>query len=59
MKDNELDKFMNKLRSEIISGLKHGFFDFQITSEVIKGKKRRVTFKAGKTFVYILNEDEL
>ena len=59
MNDNEQEKFMNKLRNEIMSGLKHGFFDFQITREVIKGKKRRITFKAGKTFVFILNEDEL
>lgn len=58
MNTNELEKFMGLLKREILSGLRHGFFDFQITTEVIKGKKRRVTFKAGKTHLFVINEDE-
>ena len=58
MEDNELEKFIGLLKKEIFSGLKHGFFDFQVTSEVIKGKKRRITFKAGKNYIFVINEDE-
>lgn len=59
MSDSELEKFIDLLKKEIFSGLRHGFFDFQIASEVIKGKKRRIRFKAGKTYIYIINEDEI
>ena len=57
MKD--IDKFWEKIKQEVTSGLKHGFFEYQLNAEVMKGKKRRLTLKTGKTHRFIIDEDEL
>lgn len=53
-----LDVLLEKINQEILSGIKHGFFDFQITCETVKDKKRKVTVTTGKSYQFYIPEDE-
>jgi len=50
---------IDKLQKEILEGLKHGFFDYGISCEIIQGKKRRLQFKAGKSHCFLIPEEEI
>lgn len=50
---------MNLLEREIRGGLAHGFFEISISSELVKDRKRRLVIKAGKTYLFVIAEDEL
>ena len=55
----ELDKAVHTLLTELRSGLQYGFFECVITCEIVKGHKRRVIIKAGRSHRFIIPEDEL
>jgi hypothetical protein len=57
--ENELQRFLCKLESEIRDGLEHGFFKLCVHCEVVKGSKRRLTIKAGKSHQFVIAEQEL
>jgi hypothetical protein len=57
--DRELDRFWRKLREEVDAGIKHGFFQFEVTGELIKGEKRSLTIKAGKSHHFVIPSDDL
>ncbi|MDP9364106.1 MAG: hypothetical protein M3Q10_07765 [Chloroflexota bacterium] len=45
---------------EIIEdGLRHGFFEFAVSCEIVKDKKRRLVIRAGKSHQYTIAEHEL
>jgi hypothetical protein len=50
---------MRKLQSEVQEGLAHGFFELSVSCEVIKAGKRRLTIKAGKSYQFVISEEEL
>ncbi len=55
----ELDKAIDTLHAELRAGLRHGFFEYVVTCEIVKGRKRRVIIKAGRSHRFIIPEDEL
>jgi len=57
--ESEMGRALRKLESEVRDGLGHGFFEFSITCEVIKDGKRRLTIKAGKSYQFVIPEQEL
>ena len=57
-KITEKEGFSNML-ANIISGIKHGFFKCEIECETVKGKKRQITYKAGKSHKFIIEDDDL
>ena len=38
-------------------GLRHGFFEFTLTCEVIGQERRRLTLKAGKTYQFVIPKE--
>ena len=48
------DPALRRIVAEIVDGLRHGYFDFRVTCEVIGGGKRRVILHAGKTYQFVL-----
>jgi len=54
-----LEIALEQIMQEIKSGLKHGFFEYQITGEIVKENKRKLTIKAGKSHLYYIPEDEV
>jgi len=55
----ERDAMFARLQEIILDGLRHGFFDFSITCELVKDRKRRVVIKAGKNHQFTIKEEEL
>ena len=51
-------KVFEQLANEIKSGVKHGFFEYQINCEVVKENKRKITIKTGKSYQYYISEDD-
>lgn len=56
---SNLEDVLDKIRSEILSGVKHGFFDYQITCEIAKDKKRKLTIKTGKSYQFYIADTEI
>jgi RNase P/RNase MRP subunit p29 len=50
---------LKQLVSVVKDGLKHGFFEFGVSGEIVKDRKRRLTIKAGKSHQFTIPEDEL
>lgn len=56
---SELDRATERLLHEVAEGLRHGFFRYTVSCETVKGKRRRLTISAGKSYRFIIPEDEL
>ena len=50
---------MERLTREVRDGLRHGFFELTVACEIVKGGKRGLTIKAGKTHRFTIPEDEI
>ena len=55
----ELDKAKGRLLQEMEDGLRHGFFEFLVTCEVVKNGRRQLTIKAGKSHRFVIPEEDL
>lgn len=53
-----LEKALEQITKEIKSGVKHGFFEYQIHCEIVKENKRKITIKTGKSYQYHISVDE-
>jgi hypothetical protein len=56
---SQLDRARDCLIREVDDGLRHGFFDLAVTCEMVNGKKRRLTIKAGKNHRFTFPEEEI
>jgi hypothetical protein len=56
---HEFQRAFRKLESEIRDGLRHGFFELSVTCELINEGKRRLTIRSGKSFQFIIAEEEV
>jgi hypothetical protein len=54
-----MERALQRLDTEVREGLEHGFFDLSITCEVTKERKRRLIIKAGKSYQFVIPEQEL
>ncbi len=52
-----LDLVLSFVEQEVRDGVQHGFFDYELKCEVINGKRRRITFKAGKSHQFVITAD--
>ena len=50
---------LDRITREFMTGLRHGFFEMTINCEVVSGKKRELTIKAGKSHRYVVREEEI
>ena len=57
--ESTLQKFERCLHRELRDGLEHGFFDMEVSCELIKGRKRRLTIRAGKCHQFVISQEEL
>jgi hypothetical protein len=53
-----LDAALRRLHAEILDGLRHGYFEFTLTSEVIGHGRRRLVLRAGKSYQFVIPGDE-
>jgi len=50
---------LKDLREIVLDGLRHGFFEYQITGEMLNENKRRLIIKAGKSHRFVISPEEL
>ena len=55
----QVNEAIDEVTTLIIDGLKHGFFDYRLTCEIVNGRKRRFVIWAGKTHQFTIAEDTL
>ena len=53
-----LDRALSRLLTEIHEGLRHGYFEYVLTCEVIGQERRRLTLRAGKSHQFVIPKDE-
>lgn len=53
-----VDRALSRVLAEIHDGLRHGFFEFTLTCEVVGQERRRLTLKAGKSHQFLISKDE-
>ena len=51
-------RFLSILYNDLISGIRHGFFKYEIECEITTGKKRQITYRAGKSHRFVISEQE-
>lgn len=57
--DGEFDKLMREFRGILIDGIKHGFFDGEITVRSPRSDRRDVLISVGKSYKYTIKIDDL
>jgi hypothetical protein len=53
-----IDCALNRVLAELHDGLRHGFFEFTITGEVVGQERRRLTLRAGKSYQFVIPKEE-
>ena len=53
-----IDGAINRILAEIQEGLRHGYFEYVLTCEVIGQERRRLTLRAGKSHQFVIPKDE-
>ena len=48
------DRALRRIEAEIVDGLRHGYFDFRLTCEVIGQGRRRLLLRVGKTHQFVI-----
>lgn len=57
-KTSAADRALHRIVAEILDGLRHGYFEFRVTCEVIGHGRRRLTLHAGKSHQFVIPSDE-
>ena len=52
------DRALQRIAAEIVDGLRHGYFDFRVTCEMIGQGRRRLVLHAGKSYMFVLAAEE-
>jgi hypothetical protein len=49
---------LKRIESEVLEGLRHGFFNITLECKIANGKHRDFVVKAGKHHRYLISEEE-
>ena len=55
----QMREALDRLRSLVVEGLKHGFFDYSISCEIGNKGRRQLVIRAGKSHKFTIPEDDL
>lgn len=58
-RDREFDKLVQEFRVLLIDGIKHGFFNAEISVTTPQYGRRQVLISAGKSYKYTIRIDDL
>jgi hypothetical protein len=53
-----LEQAFQRVLAEIHAGLRHGYFEYTLTCEVISQGKRRLILRAGKHYQFLIGANE-
>jgi hypothetical protein len=49
---------LQRVLAEIHAGLRHGYFEYTLTCEIVSQGKRRLVLRAGKHYQFLIGADE-
>jgi hypothetical protein len=52
------DRALSRVLAELRDGLRHGYFEYTLTCEVVGQERRRMTLRAGKSYQFVISKDE-
>ncbi len=55
---SELRRALDKINADIVAGLAHGFFAIKIECEIVRGGKRQMTIKSGKSHRFVIDMND-
>jgi hypothetical protein len=55
----QLRDALDELESQVMEGLKHGFFDYSVTCQIVSGGKRQLVLRAGKSHQFTIPQEEV
>jgi hypothetical protein len=55
----QLREALDRIEGLVVDGLRHGFFDYSLTCEIGKDRRRQLVIRAGKSHKFTIPEDEL
>ena len=58
VRDGSRDRALQRVLAEIHDGLRHGFFEFTLTCEIIRHEQRRLTLRAGKSYHFVIPKED-
>lgn len=58
-RDHRLSEVMNLIEKQIRQGAEHGFFELAVEGDVVRGDRRQITVKCGKSWRFVLRSDEI
>jgi len=53
-----IDRALHRLLGEIHAGLRHGYFEYTVTCEVISQGQRRLQLHAGKNYQFVIPAEQ-
>ena len=53
-----VDRAIHRILAELHDGLRHGFFEFTLTCEIVGQERRRLTLRAGKSHQFVIPKEE-
>ena len=59
LSENVLNRALDHVRDQLVDGLRHGFFEFTITCELVKDRKRRLVVTTGKSEQFTIPANEV
>ena len=58
MPDEPLQHALRRIEAEIQDGLRHGFFSFTVTCEIVGQERRSLTLHAGKSHRFVIPKED-
>jgi hypothetical protein len=59
VKGGQIREAFERLESLVVEGLRHGFFEYSISCEIVSGGKRQFVIRAGKSHKFTIPEEEV
>ena len=56
--NGDVDRALRHVLAEIREGLRHGHFEYVLTCDVIGHGRRRLVLRAGKSYQFVLPDEE-
>jgi len=58
MPGTSVSRALSRVVAEIEEGLRHGYFQYTLTCEIIGHERRRLTLRAGKSHQFVISKED-
>jgi hypothetical protein len=58
MRGTSVGRALSRVVAEIEDGLRHGYFEYTLTCEIIGHEQRRLTLRAGKSHQFVIPKED-